>query len=134
MNHRRWLVVALCCAAVLAPVSARADDHGSRLFPNLQVEDFPREGNTVRLEVPSLPQCGELRSDERASGTPIYVADSITYGDDDEVADRIPCTTPYDPGIYLLRYELDPGHVWDEGTAGESNNKGYARGFFYVPH
>jgi hypothetical protein len=36
-----------------------------------------------------------------------------------------------EPGIYQLRYHLDPYQQWDEGE-GEGNNQGRMRGNFRV--
>lgn len=34
-----------------------------------------------------------------------------------------------DRGIYVLHYDLDPTGMWDEGSAGEANNRGLFRGY-----
>jgi hypothetical protein len=74
--------------------------------------------------------CGFAHFTDRTAEVP--KGDAVTYEEDASHPsdETLVCSAGLDPGIYVMRYQLDPFDLWDEGSAGESNNEGGFRGLF----
>jgi hypothetical protein len=74
--------------------------------------------------------CGFAHFSDRTAVVP--KGDAVTYREDASQpgSETLVCNAGLDPGIYIMRYELDPFDMWDEGSAGEGNNEGAFRGLF----
>jgi len=79
--------------------------------------------------VPSQPTCGEFHWARMTIGTTIAAGERMRFPQAD--SERIACMSPERSGIYVLRWRLDPLHLWDEGPDGEADNEDYARGAWY---